>query len=97
MKIHLQANLNMTVNKAIKILDWWINKKKHGIEKLKEEWDYSDDDYGITKTLLNADRITITNLDMIRKELVPNCNHPEKMRDKTPDGQLYCMNCNLDL
>jgi len=87
----------MTVNKAIKILDWWINQKKHGIEKLKEEWDYSDDDYGVTKTLLNADRITISNLDMIRKEIVPNCNHPEKMRDKTPDGQWYCMNCNLDL
>jgi len=87
----------MTVNKAIKILDWWINQKKHGIEKLKEEWDYSDDDYGVTKTLLNADRITISNLDMIKKELVPNCNHPEKMRDKTPDGQWYCMNCNLDL
>ena len=66
-------------------------------EKLKEEWDYSDDDYGVTKTFLNADRITISNLDMIRKELVPNCNHPEKMKDKTPDGQWYCMNCNLDL
>ncbi len=87
----------MTVKKAIKILDWWINQKKHGMEKLKEEWDYLDDDYGVTKTLLNADRITISNLDMIRKELVPNCNHPEKMRDKTPDGQWYCMNCNLDL
>ena len=97
MKIHPQANLNMTVNKAIKILDWWINQKKHDIEKLKEEWDYSDDDYGVTKTLLNADRITISNLDMIRKELISNCNHPEKMRDKTPDGQWYCMNCNLDL
>ncbi len=87
----------MTVKKAIKILDWWINQKKHGVEKLKEEWDYLDDDYGVTKTLLNADRIAISNLDMIRKELVPNCNHPEKMRDKTPDGQWYCMNCNLDL
>jgi len=37
-KIHQQANLNMTVKKAIKILDWWINQKKHGMEKLKEEW-----------------------------------------------------------
>ena len=87
----------MTVKKAIKILDWWINQKKHGIEKLKEEWDYLDNDCGVTKTFLNADKITISNLDMIRKELVPNCNHPEKMRDKTPDGQWYCMNCNLDL
>jgi len=51
----------MTVKKAIKILDWWIKQKKHGIEKFKEEWDFSDDDYGVTKTLLNADRIIISN------------------------------------
>ncbi len=35
----------MTVKKTIKILDWWINQKKYGIEKLKEGWDFSDD-YG---------------------------------------------------
>ena len=87
----------MSVKKAIKILNWWIDQKKHGIEKLKEKWDYSDDDYGITTTLLDADRITISNLDMIRKELVPNCNHPKNMRDRSPDDQWYCMNCNLDL
>jgi len=87
----------MTVKKALKILDWWINQKKHGMEKLKEEWDYSDDDYGVTKTLLNADRTIISNLDMIRNELLPECKHPKKMNDRTPDGQWYCMNCNLDL
>ncbi len=87
----------MTVKKAIKILDWWIEQKKHGIEKLKEEWDFSDNDYGVTKTLLNADRIIISNLETIRNELVPDCKHPKKMNDRTPDGQLYCMNCNLDL
>ena len=87
----------MTVKKAIKILDWWIKQKKHGIEKLKEEWDFSNDDYGVTKTLLNADRIIISNLETIRNELVPDCIHPKKMNDRAPDGQLYCMNCNLDL
>ena len=87
----------MTVKKAIKILDWWIEKKKREIEKLKEDWDFSDNDYGITKTLLNADRITISNLKTIRNELVPDCNHLKKMNDRTSDGQLYCMNCNLDL
>ena len=87
----------MTVKKAIKILDWWINQKKHGIEKLKEEWDFSDNDYGVTKTLLNVDRIVISNLETIRNELVPDCNHSKKMNDRTSDGQLYCMNCNLDL
>ena len=86
----------MTVKKAIKILDWWIKQKKHGIDKLKEDWDFSDD-YGVTKTILNADRIIILNLETIRNELVPDCNHPKKMNDKISDGQLYCMNCNLDL
>ena len=86
----------MTVNKAIKILDWWIDQKKHSMEKLKMEWDGSDD-YEVTKTLLNADRISISNLETLKNELVPDCKHPKKMNDRTPDGQLYCMNCNLDL
>jgi len=86
----------MTVNKAIKILDWWIDQKKHSMEKLKMEWDGSDD-YGVTKTFLNADRISISNLETLKNELVPDCKHPKKMNDRTPNGQLYCMNCNFDL
>jgi len=87
----------MTVKKAIRILNWWIEQKKRGIEKLNEEWDFSDDDYGVRKTLLHADRTIISNLDTIRNELVPDCKHPKKMNDRTVDGQLYCMNCNSDL
>ena len=44
-----------------------------------------------------ADRVTLSNLETVRNELVPDCNHPKKMNDRIPDGQLYCMNCNLDL
>jgi len=87
----------MTVKKAINILDWWIEQKKHGMEKLKVDWNFYDDDHGLAKTLLNVDKITISNLETIRNELVPNCKHPKKMKDRTPDGQWYCMNCNLDL
>jgi len=65
--------------------------------KLKKEWNYLDDNYGIMKTLLSADRITISNLNMIKKELVPNYNHPKKMNDRISDGQWYYMNCNMDL
>ena len=36
-------------------------------------------------------------LEAIQKELHTNCKHPKKMRDKTSNGQMYCMNCNLDL
>ena len=67
------------------------------MKKLKKQWVYSDDDYGITKTLLNVDKITISNLETIKNGLVPNCIHPKKMKDMAPDGQWYCMNCNLDL
>jgi len=77
----------MTVKKAIKILDGQIHQKKEGMEKLKEYWAYSDDYYGITKTILNVDKITISNLETIRNEMVPNCNHPKKMKGVVPDGQ----------
>jgi len=39
----------------------------------------------------------ISNLEIVKRELIPNCKHPKKMRDKTTDGQVYCMNCNFDL
>ena len=44
----------------------------------------------------DADTAIIANLDLIRKELVPNCKHPKKMHD-TCQGQKYCMTCNMDL
>lgn len=87
----------MTVQKAIKILDWWIGQKKQGMMKLQKEWNYSDDTQGIAKTIFDMDKTIISNLETIRNELVPNCKHPKKMRDRTSDGQWYCMNCNSDL
>ena len=87
----------MTVQNAIKILDWWITQKKESIEKLKIDWDFVDDSHGIGKILLDSDETIISNLETIKKELVPNCKHPKNMRDKTIDGQWYCMNCNFTL
>jgi hypothetical protein len=82
---------------AIKILDWWINQKKQGMEKLEKEWDYSKDGLSVGKTLFEMDKTIIVNLEKLRKELVPNCKHPKKMRDRIGDDQWYCMNCNVDL
>ncbi len=87
----------MTLQKAIKIVDWWINQKKDGMKKLEKEWNYTNDSHGVGKTLLDMDKTIIANLEIIRKELVPNCKHPKKMRDRTSDGQWYCMSCNSDL
>ena len=33
----------------------------------------------------------------IRAELVSNCKHPKKSCDVDPNGNRYCMDCNLDL
>ena len=87
----------MTIKKAIKILDWWIEQKSHGIEKLQKEWIFSDDIHGVGKTLLDADKTIVTNLELIRKEIIPKCNHPKKMQDVDSNGNRYCMNCNWDL
>jgi hypothetical protein len=34
---------------------------------------------------------------MIRNETVHNGKDPKKSHNKGPDGNLYCMGCNLDL
>jgi len=81
----------MSVKKAIKLLDWWINQRK---EKIKEIPNFNDTELGTT--LLENEKTIIKNLELIKKELVPNCKHPKNMRD-TCDGVQYCMNCNLDL
>ncbi len=89
----------MTVAKAIKILDWWINHKKQAIEQLKEEWYSKDYDKSseVSKILLDSEKTAISNLETIKAQLVPNCSHPKKMIDTLQDGQKYCMNCNMDL
>ena len=87
----------MTVQKALKIIELWIEQKKSGIKKLEKEWDFTDDSHGMGKSLLNIDKTIIENLELLKKELIPNCKHPKKMRDKTANGQWYCMNCNFDL
>ena len=70
----------MTVQKAIKILDWWINQKQQAMETLQEKWKNSDDSHGISQTLLDYDQVIVSNLETIKKELVPKCKHPKNMR-----------------
>ena len=84
----------MTVKKAIKILDWWINQREEKIKLLDTEFKFNDP--GITKVIFENEKTIIDNLKLILKEIVPNCKHPKKMQDKC-NGVKYCMNCNLDL
>jgi len=82
----------MTVPKAIKILDWWIAHKQKAIKK-----SCSDGKNSEVMTMLNdLENIAISNLKLIREQLIPNCKHPKKMQD-TCGGIKYCMDCNTDL
>jgi len=84
----------VTIKKAIKILDWWISKQKIQIQKIKTESDFNDPE--IPQILLENQKTIISNLKLIRKEIIPNCKHPKEMHDIC-DNQKYCMNCNFDL
>ena len=54
----------MTVKKAIKILDWWIDHKKQAMEQLKLEWKFDYDKVSeVARMLVESDRIAISNLD----------------------------------
>jgi hypothetical protein len=87
----------MTIKNAIKMIDWWLNQKRTAIEELEDKWKFTSDSHEVGKTILESEKTIIFNLEKIRKELVPNCKHPKKMRDRTSDGQEYCMNCNSDM
>jgi len=87
----------LTVKKAIKIIDWWIDYKRQTMKELKEKWNYPSDPLSETTTMLfKLDETIINNLQKIKDQLIPKCKHPKKMQD-TCDGQKYCMNCNWDL
>jgi len=84
----------MTVKKAIKLLEWWINQREEKIKEISTTIKFNDKD--IETVLINNEKTVIENLKLIKKELVPKCRHPKKMQD-TCDGKKYCMSCNLDL
>ena len=69
-----------------------------GMSDPVKSWNIGDDSISkLAKTLSDCHKDNVRVLNIIKKELVPKCKHPKKMRDKTVDGQEYCMNCNYDL
>lgn len=88
----------MTVAKAIKIIDWWINHKQQSMEKLLKQWNHNPDKpTEVEQLVIESTDTDVKNLKTIRAQLVPKCRHPKKMIDTLPTGQKYCMNCNMDL
>lgn len=82
----------MTVPKALKILDWWIAQRENVIKELFSDCTNSE----VMTTIHDSEKTIISNLKLIRKQLIPNCKHPKKMQD-TCGGVKYCMDCNTDL
>lgn len=91
----------MTVKKALEKIDFLIEyekKMQNAMADPGKSWNIGTPNIkDLANTLSDSHRSSVRILDDIKKELVPNCKHPKKMRNRTSDGQWYCMNCNLDL
>ncbi|WP_268544013.1 hypothetical protein [Candidatus Nitrosotenuis cloacae] len=89
----------MTVKNAVLILNLMIACKTRVKKELCEpgilnaKSDLSADIYLLLQTVSQID---IDNLEILRKQLVPECRHPKKMHDICK-GQKYCKACNADL
>lgn len=91
----------MTVKKAIKILDWLIEQQTSRVEGFADPsrlWNQDNDMMrDFVKSMSDSIQNEIQVLQILRKEIVPNCKHPKKMQDVEANKNRYCMNCNMDL
>ena len=89
----------MTTKKAVKIVKMFLEKKSDLKQVLSNpENNWGDNSAGrLVQEFITSLTNEIEWLKILKKEIAPNCKHPKKMRDRTLDGQWYCMNCNLDL
>lgn len=83
----------MTVKSAIEIIDWLIANKREAIKGM--DLNNYESIRDLAGGFIEMVKRGIINLEDVKKELVPNCKHPKKMRDKC-GKQEYCMSCNWD-
>lgn len=88
----------MTVKKAIQILDMLLEKKtslKQDLSRPENNWGI-----GVAGSLVQVELTSLSNeiewLKILKKEIAPDCKHPQEMHDVCK-GQKYCMNCNMDI
>ena len=88
----------MTTKKAVQIVEMLLEKKtslKQDLSKPENDWGT-----GITARMVQTELTSLTNeiawLQILKKEIAPDCKHPPEMHDQCK-GQKYCMNCNMDL
>lgn len=89
----------MTIKKAIKILDSYLKQKQeHLIHAFEfETKTYEKDTFEIPKIMRENLETEIKILKLLQAQIAPICRHPKKYQDKMKNGNLYCMNCNMDL
>jgi len=91
----------MTTKNALKIIDHVIQKKsqlKSDFLNLEMPWNQGEGKIPeFSQQLAQVMARDVEILTQIKNELQPNCKHPKRLRDKTRDGTLYCMGCNLGL
>ena len=90
----------MTLRKALNLIEFLINSESRLYRDMinpTKPWNVGNTSIAkLTRQLADFHKDNVRVLNIIKKELVPDCSHPKKMRD-TADGQEYCMNCNLDM
>ena len=91
----------MTVKKALKLLDYYSEKKeemKYNLLDRNKPWNHGEVNlFSLSESLAGNIESDVVFLKAIKKQIQPNCKHPKKFQDIDPDGNRYCMDCNLDL
>ena len=91
----------MTTKKALQIIDYVLGRKiqaKSGFLDPEKSWNKGTDVVsGFSKQIAEIIEDDVKILRFIQEELQPKCNHPSTSRDIDPDGNSYCMDCNLYL
>ena len=88
----------MTSKKVVQIVEMLLEKKtslKRDLSKPENNWGND-----IVGSFIQTELTSLTNeiawLQILKKEIAPDCKHPPEMHDQCK-GQKYCMACNMDL
>jgi len=91
----------MTVKKALLLLNYFLEKKeemKNNILDRNKPWNHGEVNlFSLSEAFAGNIEDDLIFLKSIKKQIEPNCKHPKKSQDIDPDGNRYCMDCNLDL
>ncbi|MDH3203213.1 MAG: hypothetical protein OEL81_00870 [Nitrosopumilus sp.] len=91
----------MTVKKALELLNYYSEKKsimKKDFLNRNMPWNHGDVSlYPVSEGMAQVMETDLEFIKAIKSQIEPNCKHPKKFQDIDPDGNSYCMDCNMDL